>query len=81
MEHDSTATTMSASRYIRQIHRWVSLAFTLTVIINFAVRIKGEPAAWITYSPLLPLGLLQLTGLYLFLLPHSTEKRGGPHDD
>jgi hypothetical protein len=75
MKHDPTATTMTASRCIRQIHRWTSLVFTLTVVINFAVRINGEPAAWITYSPLLPLGLLQLTGLYLFVLPHSRNRR------
>jgi hypothetical protein len=29
------------------------------------------------YSPLLPLALLLLTGLYLFVLPHATRWRGG----
>jgi hypothetical protein len=63
--------------WIRQTHRWLSIAFTLTVIANFAVRIRGEPAAWITYSPLLPLALLLLTGLYLFALPYTVRGRGG----
>jgi hypothetical protein len=53
----------------------LSIAFTLTVIANFAVMIKGQPPAWVTYSPLLPLALLLLTGLYLFVLPYATRRR------
>ena len=64
------------NRWIRQGHRWVSIAFTLTVIANFAVRVKGEPPAWITYSPLLPLFILLLSGLYLFALPYFADRRG-----
>lgn len=66
----------STNYWIRQTHRWISIAFTLTVIANFIVRIKGEPPAWITYSPLLPLALLLLTGLYLFVLPYRLKKTG-----
>ncbi len=65
----------SAKNGIRQFHRWTSIVFTLTVMANFAVRAHGEPPAWITYSPLLPLALLLLTGLYLFALPYFTNKR------
>jgi hypothetical protein len=54
----------------RQFHRWVSIVFTLTVIANFAVMSFGTPPAWITYSPLLPLALLLLTGLYMFVQPY-----------
>ena len=60
---------------IRQFHRWVSVAFTVTVIANFIVRAKGAPPAWITYSPLLPLAVLLLTGLYLFVLPYIVRER------
>ena len=65
------------SRAIRQFHRWVSIAFTLTVIANFVVRgvQPGEPPALVTYSPLLPLALLLLTGLYLFVLPYTGKSR------
>ena len=28
------------------------------------------PSPWVTYSPLLPLALLMLTGLYMFVLPY-----------
>lgn len=62
------------SGWIRQTHRWISMAFTLTVMANFAVRIQGEPPAWVTYSPLAPLALLLLTGLYLFVLPYLGKR-------
>jgi hypothetical protein len=65
----------SSSHWIRQIHRWLSIAFTLTVVANFAVRTQGEPAAWLTYSPLPPLAVLLFTGLYLFALPHTIRWR------
>jgi len=70
---------MSGNAWIRQIHRWLSIAFTITVIANF-VQIamgKGNPPNWITYSPLLPLALLLFTGLYLFALPYINRRRGG----
>ena len=66
---------MSWSRWIRQIHRWVSIAFTLTVIANFIAMAKagGMPPPWVTYSPLPPLALLMFTGLYLFVLPYTAR--------
>ena len=62
---------------IRQTHRWLSIAFTLTVIANFVAMTRGQPPAWVTYSPLLPLALLLVTGLYLFMLPYATKWRRG----
>ena len=59
---------------IRQFHRWVSMAFTLTVIANFVAMSFGPPPPWVTYSPLLPLALLMLTGLYLFALPYRKRR-------
>jgi ABC-type polysaccharide/polyol phosphate export permease len=65
------------SKWIRQIHRWLAIAFTVTVIMNIvALSVGGkQPADWITYSPLLPLALLLLTGLYLFVLPYAARRR------
>jgi hypothetical protein len=62
------------NRWIRQFHRWIAIAFTLTVVANFVAMAKGPPPAWITYSPLLPLALLLLTGLYLFVLPYLAKR-------
>jgi hypothetical protein len=64
------------NHWIRQIHRWVSIVFTLTVAANFVALSQGTPPAWITYAPLLPLALLLFTGLYLFVLPYALKRRG-----
>ena len=71
---------MNWNKWIRQAHRWLSIAFTVTVIANFVALGLGrgkQPPAWITYSPLLPLALLLFTGLYLFVLPYAVKRRGG----
>ncbi len=70
---------MNWNTLIRQTHRWVSIAFTLTVIANFIAlgRGGGMPPPWVTYAPLLPLALLLLTGLYLFVLPYASRWRRG----
>ena len=67
---------MNWNTWIRRFHRWMSMIFTITVIANFAAMTKGQPPAWITYSPLLPLFLLLFSGLYLFALPHFDKWRG-----
>jgi hypothetical protein len=64
------------NNWIRQTHRWLSIAFTLTVIANFVAMARGTPPAWVTYSPLLPLALLLFSGLYLFVLPYAAKRRG-----
>jgi hypothetical protein len=63
------------SKGIRQVHRWLSIAFTLTVIANFVVRAMGEPPLWLVYSPLVPLFLLLFSGLYMFVLPYAASAR------
>ena len=63
--------------WIRQIHRWVSIAFTLAIIVCFAALGLGEPPIWVFYLPLPPLAVLLFTGLYLFVLPYATNLRGG----
>ncbi len=62
------------NKLIRQTHRWLSMAFTLTVIANFVAMSQGTPPPWVTYSPLLPLALLLLTGLYMFVLPYTARR-------
>ena len=67
---------MSANQWIRQIHRWLSIAFTLFVIANFVVLGRGQIAFWVGSLTLVPLALLLLTGLYLFALPYASRWRG-----
>jgi hypothetical protein len=69
------------NNWIRQTHRWLSIAFTVTVIANFVAMSQGPPPPWITYSPLPPLALLLFSGLYLFVLPYATKWRSGRRSD
>ena len=65
-------------KWIRQIHRWLSIAFTITVIINFvALGMKSE-ATWVGFLALPPLILLMFSGLYLFVLPYLGRRKGEP---
>jgi hypothetical protein len=70
---------MNWKQGIRQTHRWLSIAFTVAVIANIVALAsgQGQPPAWVTFSPLLPLALLLFTGLYLFVLPYATRWRNG----
>jgi len=68
---------LSWNAWVRQIHRWMSIIFTVTVIANFVALARGggAPPPWVTYSPLVPLAFLLFTGLYLFVLPYLTRWR------
>jgi hypothetical protein len=66
------------NKSVRQLHRWLSIAFTLTVVANFIALAAGkgaQPPAVVTYSPLLPLFLLMFSGLYMFALPYAAKWR------
>jgi hypothetical protein len=65
------------SKWVRQIHRWLSIAFTVAVVVNIVALGQKEPSVWIGLLALLPLVLLLLTGLYLFVLPYATGWRSG----
>jgi len=67
------------NKWIRQIHRWLAIAFTVTVIANIVALSTGDgkPQDWITYSSLPPLFLLMFTGLYMFVLPYVVKWRSG----
>jgi len=70
---------LSWNQWVRQIHRWLSIAFTVAVIVNFVALARANgatPPPWVTYSPLPPLFLLLFSGLYLFALPYAARRRG-----
>lgn len=58
------------SGWIRQVHRWLAMSFTLVVITVFILLAVGEPPMWLYYTPLPFLFLLMFTGLYMFVLPY-----------
>jgi hypothetical protein len=63
--------------WIRQIHRWLSIAFTVAVIVNVAALVQKEQAVWVGLLALLPLAVLLVTGLYLSVLPYAAKWRSG----
>jgi len=65
------------NKWIRETHRWLSMVFTVAVIVNVAALVKGEQAVWVGLLALLPLVLLLLSGLYLFVLPYAAKWRSG----
>lgn len=73
---------MSRSHWVRQVHRWLALAFTVAVVVNLVALARQDQAVWVGLLALVPLVLLLLTGLYLFVLPYVTKdrnsRRGSP---
>lgn len=68
---------MNWNKWIRQIHRWLSIVFTVTVIFVAIALGLYKPPLWVSYLPLPPLFLLLFSGLYLFVLPYATKWRSG----
>ena len=70
------------SRLIRQTHRWLSIAFTVGVVVNLVVySIVGKahpPPFWVNLLALVPVFLLLFSGLYLFVLPYLGRRRRVP---
>lgn len=68
---------MNWNTWFRQIHRWLSIVFTVAVIVNIVSLGQEKPPVWVSFVALPPLALLLFTGLYLFVLPYATKWRSG----
>jgi hypothetical protein len=66
---------MNWNLWIRQTHRWLSIAFTVAVIINIVVMGQEQYPVWLGPLTLIPLTLLLVTGLYMFALPYISRWR------
>ncbi|MTV14999.1 MULTISPECIES: hypothetical protein [Bradyrhizobium] len=66
---------MDWNNWIRQLHRWLSIAFTVAVIINIVAMVLQQQAVWIGLLALFPLIFMLLSGLYLFALPYLSPRR------
>ena len=64
---------MNWNTSIRQIHRWLSIAFTVAVIVNIVAMVQEKQVVWVGLLALFPLILLLLSGLYLFALPYAAK--------
>jgi hypothetical protein len=68
---------LSWNKWIRQTHRWLSIAFTVAVIVNAVEVVQGKYSNKMGLLAVAPLAFLLLTGLYLFVLPYAARWRGG----
>jgi heme A synthase len=63
--------------WIRQTHRWLSIAFTAAVIVNGVAVAKGKYSNRLGLIAVAVLAVLFLSGLYLFVLPYASKWRSG----
>ena len=61
------------NKWVRQIHRWLSIAYTLAVIVNIVAILKGRYSATVGLLAVAPLAFQFITGLYLFVLPYAAK--------
>ena len=72
---------MNWNKWVRQTHRWLSIAFTVAVIVNIVAVAQKKYTDRMGLLAVLPLALLLVTGLYLFVLPYATKWRSGRGTD
>ena len=72
---------MNWNKWVRQTHRWLSIAFTVGFIVNFVAVVQKMYTVWVGLLALVPLALLLVTGLYLFVLPYAAKWRNGRRTD
>src|ERR1700736_31618 len=73
--------TLNWNKWIRQTHRWLSIAFTVAVIVNGLAVVQGKYSSRLGLLAVIPLALQFFTGLYLFVLPYATKWGSGRRTD
>ena len=66
---------MNWNKWIRQTHRWLSIVFTVAVVINGVAVGLGKYNNRLGLMAVALLALLLVTGLYLFVLPYAARWR------
>ena len=61
------------NKWVRQTHRWLSIAFTLAVIVNGIAVAQGKYTNKLGLLAVATLALQFFTGLYLFMLPYAAK--------
>ena len=69
--------SLNWSKWVRQTHRWLSIAFMLAVIVNFIAVVQGKYTSRLGVLAVFPLALQTFTGLYLFVLPYANKWGSG----
>jgi heme A synthase len=68
---------MNWNKWMRWSHRWLSIAFTVVVIINGVAVARGRHTNRLGLMAVATLALQFFTGMYLFVLPYAAKWRGG----
>jgi high-affinity Fe2+/Pb2+ permease len=66
---------MHWNKWIRVTHRWLSVAFTLAVVINGIAVAQRKYNNGLGLMAVAVLALMFLTGAYLFVLPYAAKWR------
>jgi len=73
--------SLNWNKWVRQTHRWLSIAFTVTVIVNIVAVVQGKYTSRVGLLAVFPLALLLFNGLYLFVLPYAAKWGSGRRTD
>ena len=68
---------MNWNKWFRQTHRWLSVVFTVAIIVNGVAVVQGKYNSRVGLLAVFPMALLLFTGLYLFVLPYAAKWRSG----
>jgi FtsH-binding integral membrane protein len=66
---------MNRNRWIRQVHRWLSVVLTVAMIINVIAIAEKKYTNSLGLMAVAPFALLFLSGVYLFVLPYAAKWR------
>ena len=69
--------TLNWNKWFRQTHRWLSVVFTVAVIVNGVAVVQGKYNSRLGLLAVFPMALLLFTGLYLFVLPYAARWGSG----
>ena len=73
--------SLNWNKWVRRTHRWLSIAFTVAVIVNIVAVVQGKYTSKVGLLAVFPLALLLFTGLYLFVLPYAAKWDSGRRTD
>jgi hypothetical protein len=66
---------MNWNKWVRLTHRWLSIAFTMVVIVNGVAVAQRKYTNRLGLLAVFTLALQFFTGLYLFVLPYVVKWR------
>jgi len=61
------------NKWMRQIHRWLSVILTLAMILNVVAIVMKKYSTATGLVAVVPFAFLFLSGAYLFVLPYAAR--------